>query len=886
MKKKKRNILLAVFSTIMAVSVSVPACMAIAVSAEEGQTAESTEEKTITVNIFNGDTSAVTLDKATAAKDGDTDVISVSNAWSGAILLAEPIDLSKAKNGQLCFEYKTTGASSWGKVNAVTFANGWNEPITLNGNGDSVGVSETYVTKKYDLSSLTEAQLAKFKGMSIGTSASFLIKRVWVEYPNSDYTETIMGYDIFTGVTAVEEPAQNAAKTAWTAAYTAPVSGKAVSDGTALAFGTLDDGGYYVSGTNAGTATRVTIGVTDITPALLFGGTLQFRAKFDFAGTEGTWANLRLYYECGQWGEAAYVELPLSGYTAGEWKDYSVAIADTNVKTAEKTSFGNTAPAAWFDYSKFVGIGMNVGSAGEGDNTASFANVKITGVSVKKVTGIEASGAKTDYQAGESFDASGMTVKAVLEDGSKVEVKNYTFSSDALVPGTDKVTISWAYNGQTYTADVNVNVVSQYTALKVTAQPKKTAYKAGEKFEKDGMVVKAVLQDNSEEEITDYTVYTGMLTGGTTSLEITYNGLKTSVAITVAEFENTLSLTNKVFASDGAPNYGWTAQVASSSLTSQAKYDAATEEEQKKLIVTQKDETHGYYITATFNSNNYATRIFEYGVADYSLGTVYDEVDYNGMVSVTYRTSSALNKAVNFGLANFKDWNLGYHCVDISSLIVADGEWHTLYFDIGLINGEVDGMLWGGFTGDVNLNTIVGFAIQSQADGTLDIADVSVNWNGPQNAAKAVDTTAPEFTYSGEMAIIAKAGDVAPAFGNEKAIDKNDGEVSIIAEWSEGAVTNGKLNEGKHTVRLYAKDAAGNISEVYTVTVTVEKNEAPDPVNPVDPVDPEPSEPDEPSDDNGKKKGCSGAVGVSSAACAILALTGVGVVIGKKKKED
>ena len=110
--------------------------------------------------------------------------------------------------------------------------------------------------------------------------------------------------------------------------------------------------------------------------------------------------------------------------------------------------------------------------------------------------------------------------------------------------------------------------------------------------------------------------------------------------------------------------------------------------------------------------------------------------------------------------------------------------------------------------------------------------------------------------------------------------------MAITAEWSEGAVTNGKLNEGKHTVRLYAKDAAGNISEVYTVTVTVEKNEAPDPVNPVDPVDPEPSEPDEPSEDNGKKKGCSGAVGVSSAACAILALAGVSIVVGKKKKED
>ena len=37
----------------------------------------------------------------------------------------------------------------------------------------------------------------------------------------------------------------------------------------------------------------------------------------------------------------------------------------------------------------------------------------------------------------------------------------------------------------------------------------------------------------------------------------------------------------------GGSGIGWTAQVAFSSLTSQAKYDAATEEEQKKLIVMQ-----------------------------------------------------------------------------------------------------------------------------------------------------------------------------------------------------------------------------------------------------------------------------------------------------------
>lgn len=1030
---KKKSLLLTILSVIAAVSLAIPVFAAFA---ESGETKPAAVQETITVDIFNG-TNAGELDftngqgaeTATVVDDNGVTAISISNKWSGFILLNDTIDLTKAKDGQLCFEYKTTGGGSWANISVVTYANYWKEPVSLNDNGANVGLAAEYSVKKYDLSSLTETQLAKFKGFAIGTSETFLFKRVWVEYPNPDhvdpvepgtpseegtyellteavtaaqdstwqfvavipseyaveagdkikiaysieklndngervfnmwvggseisfdgttkenyvYTDTgtweytfksaysgdiklglwstgfeissaeltiikheevkVTGYDIFTGITEVGEPAPNSAGTAWTGAYTATVSGKVVTDGTALAFGTLEDGTYYIIGTNAKTSTRATIAMTDITSALLGGGTLNFKAKFDFASEEGRYVKFRIFYECGQWGESAFVEVPLTDYVAGEWKDYSIALAALNLEVSANSTFGNIVSEKWFDWTKFVGIGLANGSSGEGDNVVSFADVKITEVSEKAIKGLEVVGAKTEYSSGDDFDTTGMTVNVVLEDDTKVEVKDYKFAPAKLAADTTVVTVSWSYNGKTYTADIEVTVTAEFSSIKVKAAPTKTTYKSGEKFEKDGMVVVAVNASETEVEITDYTCFAGALYSGMTEVEIEYLGLKTTVAVAVSDFEHRLSLTEKVFAADGAPKYGWTAQVASSNLTSQAKYDLATEEEQAKLIVTPQDEEKGYYITAKFNANNYATRVFEYGVADYRLLDIYDEVDYNGTISITYRTSSTFGKAVNFGLANFMDWNLGYHNADISSYIVSDGKWHTLYFDIALCFGEIDGMLWGGISGDLDFNKIVGFAVQSQAEGVLDIADVSVNWNGPENAAKAVDTTAPEYTYGGEMTIEAKAGDVAPDFSSEKAYDKNDGEVKVIVKWSDGALTvDGKLNEGNHTVELYAEDAAGNKCESYAIKVTVTKGETPAESSGESESE-KPSESEEPSgsDESASSgeslsgsgedkpdptnKGCLSAVNTVSVSAVVLLIAGA-FVLAKKKKEN
>ena len=1004
---KKRSILLTILSVMMVVSLAIPAFTAFA--------EESTEvPQTITVEVFNGNADNVTLKNATATQDGGDTVISVSNAWSGYIMFNEKTDLSAAKDGQLCFEYKGSASAdgkTWTNVQVVSFVEWWDKGYSLNNGGTNMTFSDDYVTVKYPLSVAYKsdkgadleatAVLAQFKGLALGTGANFTIKRVWVEYPNPDYSkedkpteegtydlitaavasqqdtntwqhiatipsdyavkkgdkikitlnfnadvpetgktldmwvgdnkitfngeskenyiysknaeweytfngsysgdikfgmwdgsfsietatltivkheqeETATGYDIFTGITEVGEPAQNAQKTAWTADYKGTVNGKAVSDGTALAFGTLEDGTYYISGTNANTATRATIAVTDITPALLSGGVLKFKAKFDFAGEEGRYAKLRLYYECGQWGEASFVETALTDYVAGEWKEYSIELKTLNIECAKSTTFGNPAPAVWFDWAKFVGMGISMGSTGEGDNIASFADVKIADVAAKTIVGIEAEGARTEYMAGEAFETAGLTVNVVLDDNSKVEVKNYTYSPEILTVGTKKVVISWSYNGKTYTAEIAVTVTSEYSSLAIKTQPTKTAYKSGEKFETDGMVVVAVKADGTEVEVNEYEYYKGMLTPGMTSLEVSFNGMKANVTITVAQFENSLSLMNKTFAQDGEPRYGWNAQVANNALTSQAKYDAASEEDKAKLIVTPNDTEKGYYISANFDANNYATRIFEYQVADYKFGNIYEDEDYNAMVSITYRTTSTFDKAVNFGLANFKEWNLGYHNADISSYIVSDGEWHTMYFDIALVYGEIDGMLWAGMSGEVDFNKIVGFAVQSQAVGTLDIVDVSVNWNGSADAAKAVDTTAPEFKYQGEMTINAKAGDPVPTFEGASAYDKNDGVVDVIVEWSDGAVTDGKLNEGTHTAKLYAKDAAGNACEAYNITVKVEKNGSP--------VDSSSGSADSGSaSDSSSEKGCASAVATLP---AMLSLLGFAVVYTFAKKKQ
>ena len=72
--------------------------------------------------------------------------------------------------------------------------------------------------------------------------------------------------------------------------------------------------------------------------------------------------------------------------------------------------------------------------------------------------------------------------------------------------------------------------------IEITTNPNKTAYEEGEKFDKTGMIVKAVYSDNSKETVTDYTYTpTGSLTKNDTKITITYKDKTATVTITVKE---------------------------------------------------------------------------------------------------------------------------------------------------------------------------------------------------------------------------------------------------------------------------------------------------------------------------------------------------------------
>ena len=210
---RKRKFLLTILSIIMVVAFAMPI---FSVFAEDPVTVP----KTLTVDLFNGDSDSVTLGGgATIATDNGVTVVSMTDttAWPGGqILFKEPKDLSAAKSGQLCIEYKNADSLTWHWTTVgVALKESWGtSTASLNGNGADLGVQAAYGVKKFDLSVLTDAQLAMFYGLTITTSgnqtgANFTVKRVWVEYPNPDYVEEPITEGVYKLVTEPVASAQD-----------------------------------------------------------------------------------------------------------------------------------------------------------------------------------------------------------------------------------------------------------------------------------------------------------------------------------------------------------------------------------------------------------------------------------------------------------------------------------------------------------------------------------------------------------------------------------------------------------------------------------------------------------------------------------------------------
>ena len=110
---------------------------------------------------------------------------------------------------------------------------------------------------------------------------------------------------------------------------------------------------------------------------------------------------------------------------------------------------------------------------------------------------------KQEYLVGDALDSTGLTVLVKYTDGtSETIASGFTVSDlDSSSIGEKEITVT--YKNHTTTFKV---LVYELQGIRITHYPEKTYYRVGETFDPTGLVVVAMRTDNTEKEITNYTV--------------------------------------------------------------------------------------------------------------------------------------------------------------------------------------------------------------------------------------------------------------------------------------------------------------------------------------------------------------------------------------------
>ena len=150
--------------------------------------------------------------------------------------------------------------------------------------------------------------------------------------------------------------------------------------------------------------------------------------------------------------------------------------------------------------------GFDSATAGEKTVTVTFqtftATFKVTvAEAVLESIRIAGNPTKVAYYQGEEFDAAGIQVKAVFNNGSERDVAaaDLAFSGfDGNTPGEQTITVTY----QEKTATFKVNVIAQ-NGIEITAAPTKTRYKLGDEFDATGLKVSRTFADGGKKELAE-----------------------------------------------------------------------------------------------------------------------------------------------------------------------------------------------------------------------------------------------------------------------------------------------------------------------------------------------------------------------------------------------
>ena len=154
---------------------------------------------------------------------------------------------------------------------------------------------------------------------------------------------------------------------------------------------------------------------------------------------------------------------------------------------------------------------------------------------------------KTVYEAGDSFDKTGMVVTVTYDDESTREVTNYNCSPVVLSKDDTYVTISYREMMTTVTTTQPVTVKNLLKKIQIMTPPTETAYEIGDTIDLTGMVVHAFYSDGTSHEISNYTYSPHVVSSASdTEVTITYteDGItKTAIQdITVGNTPNLVSI--------------------------------------------------------------------------------------------------------------------------------------------------------------------------------------------------------------------------------------------------------------------------------------------------------------------------------------------------------
>ena len=154
---------------------------------------------------------------------------------------------------------------------------------------------------------------------------------------------------------------------------------------------------------------------------------------------------------------------------------------------------------------------------------------------------------KTVYEAGDSFDKTGMVVTVTYDDASTREVTNYNCSPMVLSKNDTYITISYREMMTTVTTTQPVTVKNLLKKIQIITPPTETAYEIGDTIDLTGMVVHAFYSDGTSHEISNYTYSPHVVNSASdTEVTITYteDGItKTAIQdITVGNTPNLVSI--------------------------------------------------------------------------------------------------------------------------------------------------------------------------------------------------------------------------------------------------------------------------------------------------------------------------------------------------------